>query len=39
MKRVFQLSAFAGLCLAAPAFAAEDTLVPAGSLKRVPAAA
>jgi hypothetical protein len=39
MKRVFQLSAFAGLCLAAPAFAAEDTLVPAGALKRVPASA
>jgi hypothetical protein len=39
MKRAFQLSAFAGLCLAAPAFAGEDTLVPAGAPKRVPASA
>jgi hypothetical protein len=37
MKNAFRLSILAGLCLAAPAIAAEDTLVPAGSLQRVPA--
>jgi hypothetical protein len=38
MKNAFQLSVIAGICLAAPAFAAEDTLVPAGRLQVVPPA-